>query len=228
MNDLGMSVSEALISRTSKRAFLDRPVSGELVRRILTTAARSPSGCNLQPWQVFVLGGDELARFKALVAERRKDAPFGEGAEYEFFPSSLTEPYRSRRSQCGEDMYGCMGIARDDTAARLAFMAHNFDFWNAPVGLFFCIDRQFGATQWVDLGIYLQSVMLLAREAGLHTCAQEAWAMWHCTVAEFLQLPSHLMLFCGMALGYADEQHPVNGLRTGRAELDEFATFRGI
>ena len=223
-----MSVTEAVTSRTSKRAFLDRPVSGELVRKLLATAARSPSGGNLQPWVVHALGGAELARFKALVRERRQAAPFGERPEYEIYPPKLGEPFRARRGKCGEDMYASMGIVRADTAARMAFVSGNFDFWNAPVGLFFCIDRQLGPTQWVDLGIYLQSVMLLAREAGLHTCAQEAWAMWHCTVAEFLELPPHLMLFCGMALGYADENHPVNSLRTERAALDEFATFRGL
>ncbi len=223
-----MSVTEAVNSRTSKRAFLDRPVPGELVRSILSTAARSPSGGNLQPWLVYALGGEELARFKTLVRERRQSALFGEKPEYEIYPAKLGEPYRSRRSKCGEDMYACLGITRDDMPARLAFVSGNFDFWNAPVAIFFCIDRQLGPTQWVDLGIYLQTVMLLAREAGLHTCAQEAWAMWHGTVAEFLQLPSNLMLFCGMALGYSDESNPVNRLRTERAALDEFATFRGL
>jgi nitroreductase len=223
-----MSVTEAVSSRMSKRAFLDRPVSGDLVRRILSAAARSPSGGNLQPWNVIALGGEELARFKALIAERMKTNPFADGPEYEIYPENLGEPYRSRRKKCGEDMYATMGIPRGDDEKRMAFVGGNFSFWNAPVGLFFCIDRRLIPTQWVDLGIYLQSVMLLAREAGLHTCAQEAWTVWHRTVCEFLELPPNMLLFCGMAVGYADESHPVNRLRTERAELDEFASFRGL
>ena len=223
-----MSVSEAVASRSSKRAFLDTPVSGELVREILARAQRSPSGGNLQPWIVHVLGGTELARFKALVSERRVANGFGEGPEYPIYPDGLGEPYRTRRGQCGEDMYATLGIARADKAARLAFIAGNFEFWNAPVALFVCIDRSLGATQWVDLGLYLQTVMLLAREAGLDTCAQEFWTMWHKTVTEFLALPDHVMPFCGVALGHADPQHPVNALRTRRATLDETVVFHGL
>lgn len=223
-----MSVTEAVATRASKRAFLDKPVPGDLVRRILSAAARSPSGGNLQPWQVHALGGDELARFKAMIAERMKTNPFADGPEYQIYPESLGEPYRSRRKQCGEAMYATMGIARGDDEKRMAFVAGNFRFWDAPVGLFFCIDRRLIPTQWVDLGIYLQTVMLLAREAGLHSCAQEAWTVWHRSVYEFLELPPNMLVFCGMALGYADETHPVNQLRTGRASLEEFATFRGL
>lgn len=223
-----MSVTEAVSSRMSKRAFLDTPAPGELVRRILSTAARSPSGGNLQPWHVHALGGEELARLKALVGERMQKNPFADGPEYQLYPESLGEPYRSRRKKCGESMYATMDIAQGDDERRMAFVGGNFRFWDAPVGLFFCIDRRMLPTQWVDLGIYIQTVMLLAREAGLHTCAQEAWTVWHKTVNEFLDLPPTMLMFCGMAVGYADENHPVNRLRTARAELDEFATFRGL
>lgn len=224
----GLSVSEAVARRSSKRAFLDTPVPAALIREILTKAQRSPSGGNLQPWVVHVLGGDERARFRTLMHERRAANPFGEGAEYPIYPEHLAEPHRSRRGQCGEDMYATLGIARADKAARLDFIAGNFDFWNAPIALFICIDRRLGATQWVDLGLYLQTVMLLACEAGLDSCAQEFWTLWHKTVAEFLQLPAHLMPFCGLALGYADPAHPVNALRTARAPLAESVIFHGL
>ncbi|MBV2235555.1 MAG: nitroreductase [Sterolibacterium sp.] len=220
-----MKVSEAVASRRSVRAFLDQAVDAQLLRDILGKAQRAPSGGNLQPWVVHVLTDQALARFKALIAERKLDQPFGEGAEYPIYPDGLCEPYRSRRSQCGEDMYASMGIAREDKAARLAFLAGNFDFWGAPAALFICIDRRLGTTQWVDLGLYLQTVMLLAREAGLDSCAQEFWTLWHRSVAEFLQLPAHLMPFCGLALGHADPAHPVNSLRTERAGLDESVVF---
>lgn len=223
-----LSVSDAVARRSSKRAFLDTPVSGELVREILGKAQRTPSGGNLQPWVVYALGGRELARFRELMRQRRVANAFGEGPEYPIYPEHLAEPYRGRRAQCGEDMYATMGIAREDKAARLDFVAGNFDFWNAPVALFVCIDRRLGATQWVDLGLYLQTVMLLACEAGLDTCAQEFWTLWHKTVAEFLSLPEHLMPFCGVAMGHADPDHPVNALRTARAPLAESVVFHGI
>ena len=223
-----MNVSEAVASRRSVRSFLDRPVDAQLLRDILNKAQRAPSGGNLQPWMVHVLAGSELARFKALIAERKLDNPFGEGAEYPIYPEGLIDPYRQRRSQCAEDMYATLGIAREDKAARLEFLAGNFEFWNAPVGLMICIDRSLGATQWVDLGLYLQTVMLLAREAGLDSCAQEFWTLWHESVAEFLQLPANIMPFCGLALGYADSAQPVNSLRTRRADLSENVIFHGL
>ncbi len=223
-----LSVTEAVARRGSKRAFLDTPVPAPVVRAILDKAQRSPSGGNLQPWVVHVLGGEELVRFKARLRERRASNPFGEGPEYPIYPESLVEPYRARRGQCAEDMYATMGIPRENKAARLDFIAGNFDFWNAPVALFICIDRRLGATQWVDLGLYLQTVMLLACEAGLDTCAQEFWTLWHKTVAEFLSLPEHLMPFCGLAMGYADPSHPVNTLRTARAPLEESVIFHGL
>lgn len=226
--DSAMTVSEAVDSRTSMRAFRDTPVAGDLVRRLLTAAARSPSGGNLQPWHVYVLGGEELKRFKALMRERMQANPIGDGAGYDIYPRELVEPYRARRAKCGEDMYATMNIPREDKAARLAFITGNFQFWGAPIGMFFCLDRQMGSPQWSDVGMYIQTLMLLAREAGLHSCPQEAWALWHKTVGEFLGLPENLMLFCGLAMGHADLQHPVSRMRTERATLQEFATLRGI
>ncbi|MBR0836887.1 nitroreductase [Bradyrhizobium manausense] len=223
-----MKVSDALNSRTSVRAFLDVPVPVEIVKEILLAASRSPSGGNLQPWHVWALSGQELARFKALMAERVKSNPMGDQSEYNIYPPELKEPYRTRRFKNGEDLYRTIGIPREDKAARLKQLAKNFSFFGAPVGLFFAIDRQMEPGQWADLGMYMQSIMLLAVEKGLSTCPQEAWALWHKTVAEFIGLPPHLMLFCGMALGYMDPEHPINSLRADRADLSEFATFIGL
>jgi nitroreductase len=125
-------------------------------------------------------------------------------------------------------MYATIGVTRDDKFARLLQFARNYEFFGAPVGLFFCLDRRMGPPQWSDVGMYMQSVMLLAREHGLHTCAQEAWSVWYRTVGEFLKLPPELMLFSGMALGYRDESAPINTLKTDRAPLEEFAELRGF
>jgi Nitroreductase family len=152
----------------------------------------------------------------------------GEGTEYNVYPPNLHEPYRSRRFKCGEDVYASIGIPREDKLARLRQFARNYDFFGAPVGLFFSIDRRMGADQWSDVGMFMQNIMLLSREHGLHTCPQEAWAVWHKTVAEFLQIPAEHMLFCGMALGHRDESAPINSWRTERAPLAEFATLRGF
>jgi len=223
-----VNVSDALATRMSCRAFLPTPVPEATVRAILEAATRSPSGGNLQPWRVYALAGAPLREFVALVRSRLPTNPRGEGSEYDIYPTGLWEPYRSRRFECGEDMYATIGVAREDKLARLLQFARNFEFFGAPVGLFFCIDRRMGPPQWSDLGMYMQSVMLLAREHGLHTCAQEAWSMWYRTVGEFLGLPPELMLFSGMALGYRDESAPINTLKTDRAPLAECAELRGF
>jgi nitroreductase len=223
-----VNVSEAVSTRMSCRAFLDTPVPEATVRAILDAARRAPSGGNLQPWHVHVLTGEPLAGLLAAVRRKLPAEPRGEGSEYDIYPAGLVEPYRSRRFECGEDMYATIGVPREDKFARLLQFARNYQFFGAPVGLFFSIDRRLGPPQWSDLGMYMQTVMLLAREHGLHTCPQEAWSVWYRTVGEHLQLPAELMLFSGMALGYADTAHPINSLRTRRAPLEEFATLRGF
>ncbi|MBL9096767.1 MAG: nitroreductase [Alphaproteobacteria bacterium] len=223
-----MKVSDAINTRITTRAFLDRPVPGEVLRRILETAKRAPSGGNLQPWHVWVLAGEPMVRFKALIKEKAAVTPRGEGTEYNIYPAELKEPYKARRFKCGEDMYATINVSREDKFGRLMNFARNFEFFGAPAAFFFAIDRQMQQGQWADLGMFMQSIMLLAREEGLHTCPQEAWAIWHKTVGEYLSIPAELMLFCGMGIGFIDEAHPINRLRTDRAPLDEFATFVGV
>lgn len=223
-----MNVSEAINSRITTRAFLDKPVSGDVLRQILETAKRAPSGGNLQPWHVWVLAGEPMARFKALIKEKMAVTPRGEGTEYSIYPPELKEPYKARRFKCGEDMYATINVPREDKFGRLLNFARNFEFFGAPAAFFFAIDRQMQQGQWADLGMFMQSVMLLAREHGLHTCPQEAWAIWHKTLGEFLPIAPELMLFCGMGIGTMDEAHPINRLRTERAPLAEFATFVGV
>jgi len=220
-----MNVSEALQSRISCRAFLDKPVSDDTIREILEQAKRAPSGGNLQPWHVYVVSGDKLQTFVANIAEKVAQNPRGEGTEYDIYPKEITNPYKARRSKCGEDMYATLEIKREDKVGRMMQFARNFELFGAPSAMFFSIDRQMGLGQWADLGMFLQSVMLAAREQGLHTCAQEAWAIWHKTIAEFVNIPDEQMVFCGMALGHMDTSAPINNLVTDRAELSEIVTF---
>lgn len=220
-----MNVTDALGTRISVRAFLDKPVETDMIRDILTLACRSPSGGNLQPWKVYVVNGASLSKLKDLVAAKMKDAQRGEGTEYDIYPPALREPYLSRRFRNGEQLYETLGIPREDKALRRRQFTRNFRFFDAPAALFFSIDRQMGVGQWADLGMFMQSIMLLAVERGLGTCAQEAWAVWHKTVGEFTSMPENEMLFAGMALGYPDPNAAVNRLRTERADLSEIATF---
>lgn len=223
-----MRVSEAIDSRVSCRAFRDTPVPKSTLITILEAAKRAPSGGNLQPWRVDVLSGTPLAEFLGSIRAKQRTQPAGEGTEYPVYPPNLHEPYRSRRFRCGEDLYATLGIAREDKPARLRHFGRNYELFGAPVVLFFSIDRRMGVDQWADLGMFMQNIMLLAREHGLHTCPQEAWAIWYGTIGAFLQLPADHMFFCGMALGYMDEKAKVNSLRTERARLEEFATLKGF
>jgi nitroreductase len=224
-----VNVSEAVASRISCRAFLDTPVPAATLQSILNAARRAPSGGNLQPWWVYALTGEPLAELRALVRAQVMTNPRGEGTrEYDIYPPGLGEPYRSRRFKAGEDLYATLGIPREDKMSRLLQLARNYDFFGAPVGLFFYLDRSLGPPQWSDVGMYMQTVMLLAREHGLHTCAQEIWSLAPATVGRHLDVPAHLVLFSGMALGHADTAHPVNSLRTERAALDEFAILKGF
>lgn len=220
-----MNVSDAVASRRSCRAFLDTPVALQTLREILEAAKQAPSGGNLQPWRVHVLMGAALLEFVALIRERAVLKPDGEGTEYPVYPPNLKEPYRSRRFKCGEDLYATLGIGREDKARRLRQFARNYEFFGAPAAMFFVIDRTMGADQWADVGMFMQTIMLLARERGLDSCPQEAWASWHESVAQYLGLPAEQMLFCGLAIGYRDDAAPINRLRTDRAALEEFAAF---
>lgn len=223
-----VTVTEAVHARYSVRAFLDRPVDRAMIAEILEGAKRSPSGGNLQPWHVDVLTGEPLAGLKARVRETFAANPKGEGTEFPVYPPALGEPWRTRRHRVGEQLYESIGIPREDRPARLLQFARNYDFFGAPVGLFFSIERSFGPPQWAHLGMFIQSVALLAVERGLGVCEQEAWAVVHRTVALFLGMPESRMLYCGMALGWPDEAHPINAWRSGRESLESFATFRGF
>jgi nitroreductase len=221
-----MDVSQAVARRISVRAFKPDPVDAAVVRALLDAARQAPSGGNLQPWRVSALAGAPLAALKAKAAEVM--AKGGETPEYDVYPPKLWEPFRTRRYVCGEDLYGVIGIGREDRDARLAQVARNYDFFGAPVGLFFSLDRRLGPPQWSDMGMFIQTLMLLAVERGLDTCPQEFWANLPRTVGEAIDLPEDHMLFCGMALGYRDETAPINGLRTRREAVDDFAELRGF
>ncbi|MGV3635317.1 MAG: nitroreductase family protein [Pseudorhodoplanes sp.] len=223
-----MHVRDAVASRYSCRAFLPTPIPEQTVRDIVELSARAPSAGNMQPWRIDVIAGERVEALKSLLAPRMNELPRAEGTEYTIYPPEMNATYRKRRFEVGELLYKSIGVPREDKPARYRQYARNFEFFGAPVGLFFSIDRSLGVAQHSDLGGLIQTVMLVARGYGLHTCAQQAWASWHVTLPAFLDLPPHMMLYSGMALGHADEAAPINGWRSPRAPLNEYARFNGF
>ncbi|MCB8877544.1 nitroreductase [Acidisoma silvae] len=211
------SVSEIVDARLSVRAFLADPVDADIVSDILIRAARAPSGGNLQPWTVHIVQGQTLTALKTAMAKLCFDRPDGDPMPTPFYPATLSPAHMARRIENGARLYAALGIDRDDKAARKAWIDENVQFFGAPLGLFFLMHRDFGPYQWLDLGIYMQTVMLLLGEAGLDTCPQADWAMYAPTIEAMLGLPSSLTLICGMAVGYRDESAPINQVRTMRA-----------
>jgi nitroreductase len=224
-----MDVREALAARISTRAYLGTPVSEAQVRELLALASRAPSGGNLQPWQVHVVAGEARQRVIDAVKATQATQPFGEPElEYQIYPKPIIDPWRARRYACGEAVYAALDISREDKMARLVQVARNFEFFGAPVGLFVSIHKDMQPGQWSDLGMFIQSFLLAATEAGLGTCAQEAWSIYPKTVKAAAGIPDEFTLFCGIGLGHADPDAPVNTTRTERAGVDEFARFNGF
>ncbi|WP_280191340.1 nitroreductase [Delftia sp. PS-11] len=219
-----MNVEQALHARRSVRAFLPQAPDAALVRTLMEQSAQAASGGNMQPWRVLALTGQPLQQLLEAVAQAEpQDSQPGLS-----YPPNLWEPYRSRRFANGEDLYRALGIPRDDKPARLEQLARNGQFFGAPVGLIVAVDQRMGLPQWADLGIYLQSFMLLACSHGLATCAQGFWRRYGDTVARTLALPEGYQVAFGVALGYEDKSAPINGWRSTRAPFAEWGEMRGF
>ncbi len=218
-------VDRAIENRRSVRAFLDTPVPKETVRRILEVASRAPSGTNTQPWHVHVLTGAARDRLVAAVCKAHDEEADAHHLEYDYYPQEFVEPYLSRRRKVGIDLYSLLKIAKGDRAAMTAQHRKNFEFFGAPVGLMFTLDRRMGKGSFLDFGMFLENIMVAARARGLDTCAQAAWAQFHRVIDAQLGVPPEQMVLCGMALGYADPVAPANFLRSERVTVDEFAVF---
>lgn len=220
----------ALLERRSTRAYLPRPIDPLLVRQILQAASHAPSGTNTQPWNVVVVSGEARQRLCECVAATRAQEPERERGgnlegEYRYYAEPMTEPYLSRRRKVGWDMYSALGVRKGDRAGSWAAAGRNYDFFGAPVGLVFTLERRLEKGSWIDMGVFLQSVMLGARHFGLDTCAQGAWARYHDVVRAELGIDADQVVVCGMALGYADRSAPVNRLPAERAPVEQFARF---
>jgi nitroreductase len=219
-----LSVEDAIRGRQSIRAYDKRPVPRALVARIIETAARAPSGSNIQPWHVWIVDG---AARRALCDEilARYDTVGEDKREYNYYPVDWREPYLARRRACGWGLYGTLGITREDKPGMHAQRRQNFDFFGAPTGLVFSIDRRLEIGSWLDCGMFIQSVMIAAREFGLETCPQAAIASYHAIIRRRLAIPEPQMVICGMALGYPEPGARVNTFRTEREAPETYAHF---
>lgn len=220
-----MNVYEAVQSRRAVRGFTDVPVPVPVLERVLGAARWAPSGSNLQPWRIYAVTGAPLARLKKAAVARVAAGERWDDREFEMYPTTLKPPYGQRRTEFGRQRYSALGIAREDWEARQRAALGNWDCFGAPTALFCYIDRDMGRPQWSDLGMYLQTVMLLLRAEGLHSCPQMAWSQVRETVGAAVAPPEELVLFLGMAIGYEDPD--VGQPRTGRAPMRETVTFVG-
>lgn len=223
-----MTVSEAVASRRSIRAFLDKPVDPAILRSVLERARRAPSGGNVQPWNAVVLAGEPLLRLQAMIAEALPRGRAAHSTEYDIYPPGLDGVYEARRVGVGEAMYAALGIAREEKKRRLGQFGLNFRGFGAPVLLLVHTPRYMGPPQWSDIGMWLQTVMLLLREEGLDSCPQEAWAMYSRQVRKVARIPDDHIFFCGMAIGYRDPDAAVNRFAVPRAPLSEVVRFEGF
>ncbi len=220
-------VDHAITSRQSIRAFLPTPVSREMIEQILAVAARAPSGTNTQPWKVTVLTGAARQRLCEAITAAYDDPQQRQvhTEEYAYYPTRWIEPYLGRRRKIGWDLYGLLGIGRDDKVRMHAQHGRNYGFFDAPVGLIFTIDRIMEQGSWLDYGMFLQNIMIAARARGLDTCPQAAFTQFHRVIRTQLGLPENEMVVCGMSLGYADMSKAENALETAREPVAGFARF---
>ena len=225
-NGVAGIVDEAIKTRRSIRAFLPDPVPQETVRHILEIAARAPSGTNMQPWHVWVVAGEAKAKLSQAVIAARDAGD--EHHDFAYYPDHWIEPFLSRRRKVGYDLYGLVGIEKGDKEAMYRQHTRNFNFFDAPVGLFFTFNRVLETGTWIDVGMFMEAVMVAARGQGLDTCPQAAWVGYHKVVREELGIPDDHAFVSGMSLGYADHSKPENKLVTEREPVEEFTQFFGF
>jgi len=222
-------VDTAINTRQSVRAFLPTPVARDTVEMLLKLAARSASGSNIQPWRVRIIGGDVKERLEQAIFDAVERDGFGPyQREWNYYPVNWREPFHGRRRKIGWDMYSLLGVAKGDFEGTQRARMRNYEFFGAPVGMIFTLDEDLEIGSWLDLGIYLGSLMIAARGHGLHTCPQAAFADFHTIIRAQLGIPEKEVIICGMALGHIDPDAPVNRLATERAALADYASFDGL
>jgi nitroreductase len=219
-----MNLNEIIKSRYSVRSFTDDTVDIKTIREILEIASSAPSGGNIQPWKVYVVTGSTKEKLikKAL---NNFDNGVQEKIEYDIYPNSLDEEYKRRRSECARNMYTALSIEQNDIELRLSQIRENFKFFGAPVGMIVTIDSAFAENGWGHVGMFIQNICLSAVDNDMGTCLQESWSIYPKTVKDFLNIPDNEVVWCGIALGYPNKEHPINNYRTSRESIEKFVTF---
>ena len=219
-----MNLKDIIKSRYSVRSFTKKNVDIEIIKEILQISKCAPSGGNIQPWKVYVVTGNA----KEKLIERalsNYDNGFQEKIEYEIYPNPLDKEYKKRRSECAKDMYAALSIEQDDIESRLTQIRENFKFFGAPVGMIITIDKAFAVNGWGHVGMFIQNICLSAIDNDMGTCLQESWSIYPETVKDVLNIPDNEVVWCGIALGYPNLEHPINNYRTSRESIDKFVTF---
>tara|TARA_B100000686_G_scaffold297481_1_gene329793 strand:+ start:2104 stop:2778 length:675 start_codon:yes stop_codon:yes gene_type:complete len=222
-----MNIVEAIEKRKSVRGFLDQEIPREVIDKILQISSRAPSGSNTQPWKVYVISGEFKRNFSDNFIQYRIDYPKDETPQYQYYPTKWREPYLGRRRATGWGLYGILGIQKGDREGAFKQQLKNYNFFGAPVGIFFTIDSDMEIGSWLDIGMFIQNVMLASRNFGLETCPQAAWVYHHQKVRELLPIPENETLVCGMAIGYENKEEVANQFITGRESTSVFAKFFG-
>lgn len=223
-----MNVLDAIQSRKSIRAFTSDPVPKETLEKILEISQRAPSGTNTQPWYTYVCAGETRDAIQRDVLELASQGKAASYEKYDYYPSKWKDIHRDRRRGVGWGLYGLLGIQKGDREASARQGRRNFQFFDAPVGMFFTTDAYLGRGSWADVGLYMQTVMLAAREFGLHTCPQAAWIQFQEPIFRHLGIPDDQVLISGLSIGYADEQAIENTLVSEREELANVVKFVGF
>jgi nitroreductase len=221
-----MNVKEAFVSRRSVRRFLPDSVSKEKIENILEGAAFAPSGHNIQPWHVYVVQGQKKLSITQSIIDAIKDGSSKNmKTEFDYYPTEWFEPFVSRRRAVGFELYKLLEIGRDDFEARDKQMQENFHFFGAPVGMFITMDKRLATGTFMDVGMFIQSILVGARGEGLHSCGQVAFTKFHTLIAEQLEFKENEMLVCGVSIGYEDTSAPENALRVEKLQYSDFTTF---
>ena len=223
-----MNVTQAVATRRTVRAFLDKPVDPAVLRRVLEAAQNAPSGGNTQPWNAVVLTGEPLAKLLAKVAEVLPQGKAAFAPEYHVYPPELEGRYEASRREVGEAMYAALQIPREDKMGRLAWFARNFQAFGAPVMMLVHMPKYMGPPQWSDVGMWLQTVMLLLREEGLDSCPQEAWAVYSPQIRACVDIPDDHIFFCGLGIGWRDPDAAVNQFAVPRIGIDQAVRWEGF
>ena len=221
-----MNVKEAFTSRRSVRRFLPKTVPVEKINNILECATFAPSGHNIQPWHVYVVQGKKKEAITNSILESIKDGSAKSfKQEFDYYPTEWFEPFISRRRAVGFELYKLLNISKDDYEARDRQMQENFHFFGAPVGMFITMDKRLATGTFMDVGMFIQSILVGARGEGLHSCGQVAFTKFHTILSKELEFDENEMLVCGVSMGYEDEDAPENKLRVEKLKHDQFSTF---